>query len=126
MGIRVKKTSNHRMIVSIVQKRLISFWCRASRDVGKTFVQNLSSFPNDTCSSVSVRCDKTNYRVLYLRDIRAKRVMRMENEVEKQRKALFRAENKEKKDREALQKKVTKVFKAIGNSSRQLRLEKHG
>ena len=51
--------------------------------------------------------------VITIKDIRARQVTRMENEVEKHRKALIRAENKEKRDQEALHRKVTKAFKAI-------------
>ena len=58
--------------------------------------------------------------VITIKDIRARQVTRMENEVEKHRKALIRAENKEKRDQEALHRKVTKAFKAIGKELKQV------
>lgn len=47
-GIRAKKTSNQRMNFSAKARRLTSFWCRAIKSVGKTFDQNVLSFPNET------------------------------------------------------------------------------
>ena len=48
MGMRAKKISNQRTIVSMVWKRLISLACRASSCVGKTLVQKVSSLPKET------------------------------------------------------------------------------
>src|SRR4051812_43310449 len=48
MGIKAKKSSNHRTILSIVLNLLISFWCRARSSVGKTLVQKISSLPKET------------------------------------------------------------------------------
>ena len=59
-------------------------------------------------------------RVITIKDIRARQVTHMGNEVEKHRKALIRAENKEKRDQEALHRKVTKAFKAIGKELKQV------
>ena len=58
--------------------------------------------------------------VITIKDIRVRQVTRIENKVEKHKKALIRAENKEKRDQEALHKKVTKAFKAIGKELKQV------
>jgi hypothetical protein len=40
IGIKAKKTSNHRINFNAQLKRLISDWCFSTSLVGKTFVQN--------------------------------------------------------------------------------------
>jgi hypothetical protein len=55
-GIRAKN-SNQWIKCSMVANRLTSFWCFASSPVGNTVLQNFSSLPQDTLSTIT-----TSYR----------------------------------------------------------------